>query len=57
MLKMKKIDNSQMNLKVRAQGCLDDCVETHVWVGKSDGNTSGCVWYEHAYTPKTTTLW
>lgn len=57
MLKLNKINNAELNLKVRGQACGDDCIEYKVWVGKSNGNTPGCVWYEKAYTPKTTTLW
>lgn len=37
--------------------CADDCTEKKVWVGKLDGNTQGCVYYDTAYTPKTTTWW
>lgn len=43
--------------KRRGQGCADDCTEKKVWVGKLDGNTQGCVYYDTAYTPKTTTWW
>lgn len=57
MLKLNKINNNEINLKVRGQGCGDDCTEHKVWVGKTNGNTTGCVWYETAYTPKSTTLW
>lgn len=57
MLKLNKINNAELNLKVRGQGCGDDCTEYNIWVGKTNGNTSGCVYYDTAYTPKTTTLW
>ena len=41
-----------------SMNCLyDDCTEKKVWVGKLDGNTQGCVYYDTAYTPKTTTWW
>lgn len=43
--------------KVRGQACGDDCTEEKVWVGKLDGNTEGCVYYDTAYTPKSTTWW
>ena len=57
MLKLEKIDNPEMNIKVHGQGCMDDCVEKNVWVGKTNGNTTGCVIYETAYTPRDTTWW
>lgn len=57
MLKIGKIKDSDLNLKVRGQACHDDCIEKNIWVGKTNGNTPGCVLYETAYTPKTTTWW
>lgn len=45
MMKINKIQNTNLNLKVRGQGCADDCTEKKVWVGKLDGNTQGCVYY------------
>lgn len=48
---------TNLNLKVRGQACGDDCTEEKVWVGKLDGNTEGCVYYDTAYTPKSTTWW
>ena len=41
MMKINKIQNTNLNLKVRGQGCADDCTEKKVWVGKLDGNTQG----------------
>ena len=46
MMKINKIQNTNLNLKVRGQGCADDCTEKKVWVGKLDGNTQGCVYYD-----------
>ena len=57
MMKLNKIQNTNLNLKVRGQACGDDCTEEKVWVGKLDGNTEGCVYYDTAYTPKSTTWW
>ena len=57
MMKINKIQNTNLNLKVRGQGCADDCTEKKVWVGKLDGNTQGCVYSDTASTPKTTTWW
>ena len=57
MMKINKIQHTNLNLNVRGQGCADDCTEKKVWVGKLDGNTQGCVYYDTAYTPKTTTWW
>lgn len=56
-VKFKKISKKLNNTHVKAQGCGDDCVEYNVWVGKTDGNVSGCVIYDKAYTPRTTTWW
>lgn len=56
-LEVKKISNQEINLNVHGQGCKDDCEEHNIWVGKTDGNVSGCVIYETAYTPKGTWLW
>lgn len=48
MMKINKIQNTNLNLKVRGQGCADDCTEKKVWGGvrlppsflKNDGNAS-----------------
>jgi len=55
-LKMKKISSDAYNCNVIAQGCKDDCVEKDVWVGKTNGNDSGCVIYSTVYSGRTTTL-
>lgn len=52
-MKIKKIASTDVNLNVRGQACGDDCTETKIWVGRTDGNTSGCVIYNTVYTPKT----
>lgn len=57
MLKLRKISSGDMNLKVQGQACGDDCIETNIWVGKLNGNVSGCVIYGAANTPKTATFW
>lgn len=57
MLKLNKINNTKSNLKIRGQSCGDDCTEHKIWVGKLNGNTSNCVYYDTAYTPRGTTLW
>ena len=31
MMKINKIQNTNLNLKVRGQGCADDCTEKKVW--------------------------
>ncbi|MEY8324900.1 hypothetical protein AALB47_13500 [Lachnospiraceae bacterium 54-11] len=54
-MKIKKIASTDVNLNVRGQACGDDCTETKIWVGRTDGNTSGCVIYNTVYTPKTNT--
>lgn len=51
---MMKIEGDKLNLKVKGQGCKDNCTEKNVWVGKTDGNTSGCVKYDTVYTPRGT---
>lgn len=54
MLNIQKIKNpiaiNQSN--VQGQGCDDDCVEHDKFVGKTNGNTKGCVKYDTIYTPK-----
>lgn len=55
MLEIKKINNTNTNFIVQGQGCLDDCIEHNIWVGRTNGNTPGCVLYDTAYTPKTST--
>ena len=47
-MEIKKID-ATLPLKVRAQGCFDDC-EERMWVGKSAGE-SGC-YYATVYSAK-----
>ena len=53
----KKIKDTKIDIHLQSQGCLDDCVEHDVWVGRTDGNVSGCVKYNTVYTPRTTTWW
>lgn len=50
-MKIKKITKS-MPVNVQGQGCLDDCTEYNKLVGKTNANTSGCVYYDKIYTPK-----
>lgn len=57
MLNINKINDSKLNLNVQGQDCDDDCVEYDVWVGKTNGNKKGCVIYDEANTPKSTTWW
>ena len=52
---MKKIETT-LPLKVKGQACTNNC-EEKIWAGKLDGNTEGCVYYDTAYTPKSTTWW
>lgn len=54
-MEIKKIDTA-FSLKVRAQGCLDDCYEGQYWVGRDSSYTPGCALYDY-YTAKTTTWW
>lgn len=56
-MKFKKINSTELNSTVKSQGCDDDCVEYNIWVGKTNGNVSGCVIYSEVYTPRTTTWW
>lgn len=57
MKKFKKIQEPKFNLKVKSQGCDDDCTET-VWAGKTakEGWRAGC-WSTTGNTPRTTTWW
>ena len=57
MKEFKKIKNSKIDIHLKSQGCLDDCVERNVWVGKTDGNVPGCVIYSTVYSARTTTWW
>ena len=57
MLNINKINDSKLNLNAQGQDCDDDCVEYDVWVGKTNGNKKGCVIYDEANTPKSTTWW
>lgn len=50
-MKIKKITKI-MPVNIQGQGCLDDCTEYNQLVGKSNPNTSGCVYYDVIYTPK-----
>lgn len=54
-MKIKKLSCTDVNLNVRGQACEDDCTENNIWVGRTDGNTSGCVIYTTAYTPRINT--
>lgn len=55
--KIKKIQKTNLNLKVRAQGCDNDCEET-IWAGRTaaEGYKAGC-WSAPGNTPRTTTWW
>lgn len=42
MIKIKKINSTNVNFNVQGQGCFDDC-EVTVWVGRySYSNDDGC---------------
>ena len=53
---IKKITKS-MTVKVKGQGCNDDCTEHNKLVGKTNRNTPGCVYYDTIYTAKGNILW
>ena len=56
-MNIRKISDKEICLDIKGQGCGNDCLESKVWVGATNGNTKGCVIYENAYTPKTTSWW
>ena len=53
---IRKITKS-MTVKVKGQGCNDDCTEHNKLVGKTNRNTPGCVYYDTIYTAKGNILW
>lgn len=55
-MKINKISKTRP-INVQGQGCNDDCTEHNKLVGKSDRNTSGCVFYDTIYTAKGNILW
>ena len=54
-MKIIKIQDKELNLKLKGQGCSTDC-EITVWKGKTSSNQSGC-WSAPGYNAQTTSWW
>lgn len=53
MLKIEKIEDKSLNLKVQGQGCWSDCWIGGHWELNSSMSTAGCNWIGGHYTSKT----
>ena len=45
-MKIKKIEDTSMNLEVKGQGCWNDCYVGGYWSGKKSTSTNGCSYYD-----------